>query len=65
MLHRVAVPYSKPTRNQTDFVPDYYLHETAQWIKFPYSLEGLTEEEIEQRRPGIHAIIKEMRPAGR
>ncbi len=56
---RVAVPYYKPTRNQTELVPDYYLHETDLWIKFPYSLEGLTREEIEIRRPQIHAIIKE------
>ena len=25
---RIAVPYYKPTRNQTERVPDYYLHET-------------------------------------
>jgi hypoxanthine phosphoribosyltransferase len=55
---RVAVPYYKPTRNETDLVPDYYLHETDQWIKFPYSLEGLTEAEIEQRKPEIYEIIK-------
>jgi hypoxanthine phosphoribosyltransferase len=55
---RVAVPYYKPARNQTQIVPDYYLHETERWIKFPYSLEGLTEEEIENKRPEIHDIIK-------
>ncbi len=54
---RVAVPYYKPTRNQTELVPDYYLHETDRWIKFPHSLEGLGDEEIEERRPAIHAII--------
>lgn len=56
---RVAVPYYKPSRNQTDRVPDYYLHETEQWLKFPHSLEGLTEEEIRQQRPEIHAILQE------
>jgi hypoxanthine phosphoribosyltransferase len=56
---RVAVPFYKPTRNQIDIEPDYYLHETERWIKFPYSLEGLTVEEIEKRRPGIYAILKE------
>jgi hypoxanthine phosphoribosyltransferase len=55
---RVAVPYYKPSRRQTDIVPDYYLHETDQWIKFPYSLEGLTEAEIREQRPEIHDIIK-------
>ncbi len=55
---RVAVPYYKPSRNQTELVPDYYLHETDRWIKFPHSLEGLTAEEIEDKRPAIHRIIK-------
>lgn len=56
---RIAVPYYKPSRNETDRVPDFYLHETEQWIKFPHSLEGLSEQEIRQHRPEIHAIIKD------
>lgn len=56
---RVAVPYYKPSRNQTDLVPDYLIHETEQWIKFPYSLEGLTVEEIQEKRPAIYEVIKE------
>lgn len=56
---RVAVPYYKPSRNQTDIVPDYYLHETERWIKFPYSLEGLAVEEIREHRPEIFEVIKD------
>ncbi len=54
---RIAVPYFKPSRNLTGKIPDYYLHETDQWIKFPHSLEGLTEEEIRQYRPKIWEIL--------
>ncbi len=54
---RVAVPYYKPDRNETDRVPDYYLHETSEWLKFPHSLEGLSEAEIVEHRPEIHAIV--------
>ena len=54
---RVAVPWYKPARNLTDRVPDYYLHETAQWIKFPHSLEGLSEAEIQEHRPELHEIL--------
>ncbi len=54
---RVAVPYYKPSRNQTDLVPDYYLHTTDEWLKYPHSLEGLTDEEISQYRPEIRAIL--------
>ena len=58
---RVAVPYYKPTRNRTTRVPDYYLHETAEWIKFPHSLEGLTPEEIARHRPALLAVLREAR----
>ena len=58
---RVAVPFYKPSRNETDRVPDYYVHETEEWIKFPHSLEGLTGEEIERHRPGLLAVLREAR----
>ena len=43
---RVAVPYFKPTRNQSGRVPDFYIHETEAWLKFPHSLEGLSDSEV-------------------
>lgn len=55
---RVAVPWYKPSKNQTDIIPNYYLHETEKWLKFPYSLEGLSEQEIRENRPEIYNIIK-------
>jgi len=55
---RVAVPYYKPSRNKVDFVPDYYLHETEDWLKFPHSLEGLTDDEIKQNRPELYEILQ-------
>ena len=55
---RVAVPYFKPSRNLTDRVPDYYLHETDRWLKYPHSLEGLSEEEVAAHRPALYEIIR-------
>jgi hypothetical protein len=55
---RVAVPYYKPTRNQIGHPPDYYLHETEDWLKYPHSLEGLSRDEIKAHRPEIYEIIK-------
>ena len=54
---RVAVPFYKPARNQTARVPDYFLHETSVWLKFPHSLEGLSDAEIRQHRPELAAIL--------
>lgn len=55
---RVAVPYYKPSRNQTERVPDYYLYQTEAWLKYPHSLEGLSREEIREHRPDIYRIIE-------
>ncbi len=55
---RVAVPWYKPARNETDREPDYFIHTTKEWIKFPFSLEGLTVDEIKLNRPAIYDIIK-------
>lgn len=59
---RVAVPYYKPERNQVGKAPDYYLHETAAWLKYPHSLEGLSVEEIKQHRPNLYGILKASLP---
>ena len=55
---RIAVPYYKPTRNKTGQAPDYYLHETEAWLKYPHSLEGLSVDEIAEHRPELYDIIK-------
>ncbi|MBL4870360.1 MAG: hypoxanthine phosphoribosyltransferase [Robiginitomaculum sp.] len=55
---RVAVPWYKPKANQTDRIPDYYLHTTEKWISFPYELDGLSAEEIRDNMPRIYDIIK-------
>lgn len=54
---RIAVPFFKPSRNQTDRVPEYYVHETSAWLKFPHSLEGLSDAEIKAHRPTLAAIL--------
>lgn len=59
---RVAVPYFKPSRNKTARVPDYYIHETEEWLKYPHSLEGLSNLEIQQGRPDLYEIIKDHLP---
>lgn len=56
---RVAVPFYKPERNRSSRVPDYYLHETARWLKYPHSLEGLGVDEVAANRPELYAIIKD------
>lgn len=54
---RIAVPWYKPTRNETDLVPDYCIRETAEWLVFPHELDALTPEELRSARPQIAAIV--------
>lgn len=59
---RIAVPYFKPTRNKTGVDPEYYLHETEAWLKYPHSLEGLTAQELKEHRPELFDIIGHLIP---
>lgn len=54
---RMAVPWYKPSRNETDLVPDYYLHETSEWLVFPHELDALTPEETKLARPDVYSIM--------
>lgn len=43
---RIACPWYKPTNKKVDIVPDYYIHESDEWLVFPHELSGLTPDEI-------------------
>lgn len=43
---RIACPWYKPSNTQVDIVPDYYVHESSEWLVFPHELSGLTPDEI-------------------
>ncbi len=59
---RVATPYYKPKNNKTGSPPDYYLHETDEWLVFPHELHGLSAEEIRQHKPELAKLIDKMTP---
>ncbi|MFH2002546.1 MAG: phosphoribosyltransferase family protein [Planctomycetota bacterium] len=56
---RVATVYYKPGNNKTGFTPDYYIHETDHWLIFPHELDGLTQEEIFEFKPGLKPLFDE------
>lgn len=59
---RIATPYYKPGNNKTERVPDYYVHETDDWLVFPHELDGLTTEEIRSNKPELAGFLTEMEP---
>jgi len=54
---RIATPWYKPGKNETDLVPDFYLHETDEWIVFPHELSGLTFEEIKEGKVELRSVL--------
>ena len=56
---RVATAWYKPEKNQTDIVPDYYIHETDECLVFPHELDGLTREEMFANKPGMKKLFEE------
>ena len=57
-IMKIACPWYKPTKNITTITPDYYLHETDQWLVFPHELVGLTNEEILSGKKHLGEDIK-------
>ncbi|WP_420382485.1 phosphoribosyltransferase [Novosphingobium sp.] len=55
---RIATVYWKPKRNQTALQPDYYIHQTDEWLVFPHEICGLSEEEIRAHKPQAGLILR-------
>jgi hypoxanthine phosphoribosyltransferase len=43
---RIATPYYKPKNKAVEMVPDYFIHESEEWLVFPHEVSGLSIEEI-------------------
>jgi hypoxanthine phosphoribosyltransferase len=54
---RIACPWYKPSKNAVDFEPDYYLHESADWLVFPHELAGLEKSEIAAGKRDLANIL--------
>ncbi len=54
---RIASPWFKPKNNRTQNPPDFYLHETEDWLVMPYEIAGLTDAEIDNGKPYLRPIL--------
>jgi uncharacterized protein len=54
---RVATIWFKPANNRSQRQPDYYLHETSDWLVLPYELTGLSIDEIVANKPFMKPIL--------
>jgi len=54
---RIACPWYKPKNSKVDFKPDYYIHESDEWLVFPHELSGLTQAEIAEGKSDLANIL--------
>ena len=54
---RVACTWYKPSKRAVDIKPDYFSHESEEWLVFPHELEGLTKEEIVAGKSDLKNIL--------
>lgn len=53
---RIASVWYRPTE-RTIRPPDYFVHETSDWLVLPYELSGNSIEELRDQRPDLATII--------
>ncbi len=56
---KIATLWQRNIQRNTPLRPDFFLHETEDWLVFPYELQGLTREEIEEHKPFLIPIMEE------
>ncbi len=54
---KIATIWNKPGHNRTGQAPDYFLHETDDWLVLPYELAGLTMDEVRANKPLVASLI--------
>jgi hypoxanthine phosphoribosyltransferase len=58
---RIASVWYRPGEN-TLRVPDYFVHETSDWLALPYELAGMSIDELRENRPELGSIIDRLEP---
>ncbi|GGF57451.1 phosphoribosyltransferase [Alteromonas lipolytica] len=57
---RIATLYQRKDYNRTALTPDFCLHQTTDWLVFPYELKGLSKEEIALHKPYAAPFIRDL-----
>lgn len=58
---RVATVWYRPTE-KTLRVPDFFVHQTDDWLVLPYELTGLSTSELRENRPELSKLIDRLEP---
>ena len=58
---RVATVWYRPTE-KTLRTPEYFVHETSDWLVLPYELSGFSIDELRENRPEMLGLIERLAP---
>jgi len=58
---RIGTVWYRPTE-KTLRTPDYYVHETDDWLVLPYELSGFSIAELKQNRPELAGLLERLQP---
>ena len=58
---RTAAVWYRPN-DKTLQAPDYYVHETSNWLVLPYELSGFSIDELREKRPEMAGLFKRLAP---
>jgi len=56
---KVAALWYKPASRRTARAPDYFQHETENWLVLPYELTDLSSSELEQHKPSAFEFLRD------
>ena len=55
---KVATLWQRQSYRAVDFQPDFVLHQTEDWLVFPYEMTGLSIDEIEKNKPFLMPYLE-------
>jgi hypoxanthine phosphoribosyltransferase len=58
---RIATVWYRPSE-KTLRTPDYFVHETSDWLVLPYELSGFSIEELKTNRPEMADLLDQLAP---
>lgn len=61
---RVASVWYRPSE-KTLRTPDYFVHETTDWLVLPYELSGFSIAELKKNRPELEPLLERLAPHAR
>lgn len=53
---RIACPYYKPKNTAVELKPDYFIHESDDWLVFPHEVSGLSQQELLEGKSDLKNI---------